>query len=217
MNMNRGKSLSEIFQDQRSSLKFKPPGQLVAGIREGLEASVQDFKPVPWFKSWWFGMGSGFAIAGLIFFVLSFSAPRFQSPTELLDHEVVSLHVRSLMASHLMDVASTNQHTVKPWFEGRLDFAPNVKDFAEKGFPLIGGRLEYAGGRPIAALVYKHDLHIINVLQWPASSSGEDSPRFQEIRGYQIYHWQKAGMSYWAISDLNAVDLQKFTEVWISQ
>jgi anti-sigma factor RsiW len=134
------------------------------------------------------------------------------SPTaeDLLTQEVISGHVRSLMANHLMDVASTDQHTVKPWFEGKLDFAPTVKDFKQDDFPLIGGRLDYLEARPVAALVYKRHLHLINVFEWPAAQASDSKPKLITKRGYQIYRWNEGGMNFWVISDLNAVELQQF-------
>jgi len=124
--------------------------------------------------------------------------------------EVVSNHVRSLMAAHLFDVESTDQHTVKPWFLGKLDFAPPVVDLAPQGFPLSGGRLDYVNGRPVAALVYQRRKHTINVFVSPEGRDGFSQPEDQSIRGFHVRHWTREGMSFWAVSDLNDMELTTF-------
>jgi anti-sigma factor RsiW len=128
---------------------------------------------------------------------------------EILAEQVVSSHIRSLMANHLSDVVSTDQHTVKPWFSGKLDFAPVVKDLAPEGFPLTGGRLDYLDDRSVAAVVYKRRQHTINLFIWPSKSS-DSSPQTLSIKGFNIVHWMQGHMTYWAISDLNAVELSEF-------
>ncbi len=134
---------------------------------------------------------------------------RRPSVRELLAQQVVSDHIRSLMANHLSDVVSSDQHTVKPWFSGKLDFAPVVKDLSSDGFPLTGGRLDYLDNRSVAALVYKRRQHTINLFIWPSSES-DSSPQNFTIRGYNIVHWTQSHMNYWAISDLNANELSEF-------
>jgi anti-sigma factor RsiW len=123
--------------------------------------------------------------------------------------EAISSHIRSLQAQHLMDVVSTDQHTVKPWFEGKLDFSPRVKDLAGEGFPLIGGRLDAIDGRSVAALIYKRHLHVINLYQWPADSSAT-APSEVQRHGYTVIRWTAESMRYVAISDVSAGDLQQF-------
>ncbi len=129
--------------------------------------------------------------------------------SEMLAQQVVSSHIRSLMANHLSDVISTDQHTVKPWFSGKLDFAPVVKDLASEGFPLAGGRLEYLDNHAVAALVYKHRQHTINLFLWPSPNSSS-SPHATTIKGFNVVHWTESHMTYWAVSDLNGTELTQF-------
>ena len=123
--------------------------------------------------------------------------------------DVVDAHVRSLMAEHLFDVRSTDQHTVKPWFLGKLDFSPPVVDHASIGFPLVGGRLDYVSGRPAAAVVYQRQKHTINVFVWPTSDAALGIKE-QAVRGFHVRHWVKDGMSFWVVSDLNDAELTQF-------
>ena len=123
--------------------------------------------------------------------------------------QAISAHVRSLQGQHLMDVVSTDQHTVKPWFEGKLDFSPRVKELAGEGFPLIGGRLDAIDGHGVAALVYKRRLHVINLYQWPVDG-GASAQAITQEHGYTVIRWSSDGMRYVAISDVNEGDLKQF-------
>jgi anti-sigma factor RsiW len=136
------------------------------------------------------------------------------SSNDLLAQEVVSSHVRSLMATHLMDVPSSDQHTVKPWFAGRLDFSPVVKDLSSDGFSLIGGRLDYVDGRPVAALVFQRRQHYINLFTWPTDGGRDKDPRRETRQGYNIVNWTRSQAIYWAVSDLNGDELMGFARAY---
>lgn len=123
---------------------------------------------------------------------------------------VVDSHLRSLTGDRLFDVRSTDQHTVKPWFAGKLDFSPPVSDLASSGYPLVGGRVDYLGGHPVAALVYQRRQHVINLFVAPSDETGSAGPAASSIRGLHVRHWTSGGMSFWAISDLNDAELDQF-------
>jgi anti-sigma factor RsiW len=203
-------------------LYFQPPNDLAGRIHlalrpankaEGRAApSVREVsKRMSWRISWqWASIAALAMLVVMVAWRLGSLTSR-PSPTELLAQEVLASHVRSLMANHLADVPSSDQHTVKPWFTGKLDFSPLVKELSVDGFQLVGGRLDYLKNRPVAALVYQRRKHLINLFSWP---SAEDSGQKSETRqGYNLFHWTQSGMSYWAVSDLNATELQQFARL----
>lgn len=145
----------------------------------------------------------------------AFRARQTEQTTAVLAEAVVNQHVSALMSGHLYDVESSNQHTVKPWFQGKLDFSPPVSDLTSAGFPLIGGRVDSIAGRSVAALVYQRRNHMIHVFVWPAvdRTTTEDA---RSIRGFQERHWRHADLSLWAVSDLNAQELHEFVQAFES-
>jgi anti-sigma factor RsiW len=147
------------------------------------------------------------AMVGAAYGIGARSSPPSATP---MTDAVLTAHVRSLQQGHLTDVASTDQHTVKPWFTGKLDFSPTVPRLESEGFPLLGGRLDYVANRAVAALVYQRRAHIINVLTYPSESREATAPHLESRRGFQIASWSASGKAYWVVSDLNADELRTF-------
>jgi len=199
--------------------RFEVPPALREKIRHAIPASPRS-RPAPQRsgayqaqRGPWIPRAIRFALPMAIGAMLALIiAPHTTGPSvdQRLAGEVVASHVRSLMATHLMDVASTDQHTVKPWFNGKLDFSPPVTDFAKDGFPLMGGRLDYIDGRPVAALVYQHGKHVINVFMWPGAGATTGAERIETEHGYNVEQLIVVGMNCWLVSDLNRQELDKF-------
>src|SRR5262249_33837628 len=152
------------------------------------------------------------AVAILIAIVVAPRVFRFEDQKQFLVREVVAAHVRSTLAAHLIDVASSDRHTVKPWFQGKLDYSPPVQDFAGEGFQLAGGRVDYLDDRPVAGLVYRHGAHVINVFIWPASEPG-GAPMTISRNGYEVEHFVHAGMNFWIVSDTTADEIHKLANL----
>ncbi len=206
----------EGHRSLRSALSAKAVSyQAPRGLERLIRSSLREVNAPPRaeraFPWRWLSVATSLAALAVLALVL---APRFRSPSaeDLLAQEVFASHVRSLMANHLTDVASTDQHTVKPWFDGKLDFAPPVPDFAADGFPLVGGRLDYLNNHPVAALVYQRRKHLINLFVWPVPG-GDVTEKATTRQGYNILYWRKSGMNFWAVSDVNAADLEEFARL----
>ncbi len=201
-------SLRLLAQSLRNdSLRFPPPASLEKRLRSALHreggSRAQTLR--------WRWLIPALTAAALLIVFAGYFLTRTPAD-DLLSSEIVSSHVRSLMtSSHLIDVPSEDPHTVKPWFDGKLDFSPPVKDLTAQGFTLIGGRLDYIANRPVAALIYQRRKHVINVFVWPAPK-GDAKSAAQVRQGYNLIHWTKSGMTYWAVSDLNLAELQQLAE-----
>jgi anti-sigma factor RsiW len=197
---------------QAAGLKYNCPERLRADIRATIrrEAGTQLARFT--IHRRWFAVAAALVLAvGLSWFAIrSLSHPAME---DHLAQDVVASHVRSLLADHLMDVASSDRHTVKPWFTGKLDFAPTVIDYSTDGFPLVGGRVDYLDHRPVAALVYQRRKHVINLFIWPAAHATPSAPQSLTIQGFQIVYWTEADTAYWAISDLNRGELGQFAQL----
>ena len=197
-----------------STLYHTAPASLQRRVTSGIrKASKSEATPrAPLVKPWrWIAVATSVALVLVVsWIVVRLSAG--PSPDEVLAREVVSNHVRSLMVSHIADVPSSDQHTVKPWFNGKLDFSPPVIDLDEQGFGLVGGRLDYLDSRAVAALVYKRKQHVINLFIWPTDES-DRSGQTATHQGYNVIHWCQTDMSYWAVSDLNSIELREFVQL----
>ena len=219
------KSLRELQASARASLtRYPMPPELEARLRDlvrtgepavpaaSAHALVPERAARPLRRAWrWAALAPAAAAAAL----LIVAGPRlWPQPSEAsVADAVVAAHVRSLLANHLTDVASSDQHTVKPWFQGKLDYSVSVTDWAAEGFPLVGGRLDYVENTPAASLVYKRAQHVVNLFVWPSKRGGDEPLQRLSRRGYNAYCWAKDGMHYWAVSDLNEAELQKFVEL----
>jgi anti-sigma factor RsiW len=187
-----------------ADLRYRAP----SALRRRIEASLpQPQAPSRRAVLRGFAMGSAvsaIAATGLVAIVLR------NDDAQRIESEVVSAHLRSLQAGHLTDVLSTDQHTVKPWFNGKLDVAPPVVDLTAQGFTLIGGRLDYVDTRPIAAIVYRRRAHVINLFVAQTASTERQAAKIETIQGFNIRRWSDRGLNYWAVSDLAADELAEF-------
>ena len=203
---------------RRGSLAYAAPASLRTRIQTSLDAAKAT--KIPERASAWHGLqiwrlAAAFAVLVLCTVTAWQLLPGLHAPSsnQRIAAEVFASHVRSLEANHLMDVVSTDQHTVKPWFDGKLDFSPPVEDLASDGFPLIGGRLDYLEGREVAALVYQRRKHFINLFVWPDPSGSSAAPVLESLQGYNLMRWSRGGFHFWAASDVSPADLAEFVKL----
>ena len=188
---------------------YRAPARLRRNVRAALRREAKKETPG---LAFWPAFATSAAFAALVLGFLLFQTNRTSHERAIVD-QVIANHVRSLLATHLVDVVSSDQHTVKPWFDGKIDFAPDVHDFAMSGFPLVGGRLDYLDGRTVVALVYQRNKHPINVFIAPATGTSDSSPVSSTRRGYNVLSWTHREMRYWAVSDLNETELRQFVSL----
>jgi anti-sigma factor RsiW len=189
---------------------YRAPAHLRKNVRAALRREAKSSRQT---LSPWLMFATGAAFAAVILGFALFQTTRATRTNTIVD-QVVANHVRSLLAAHLVDVTSSDQHTVKPWFDGKTDFAPVVRDLSANGFPLVGGRLDYLDRKTVAALVYQRNKHPINLFITPAQTNRTSSPTVTTRRGYNVLSWENNGMNYWAVSDLNADELREFADLF---
>jgi anti-sigma factor (TIGR02949 family) len=203
-------------------VRHRAPDVLRARVRAALRdesATTRVATPAPRGRSWtrWrapvaAALAIAIASSGLTLLAAG-GGSRSSTPPAVAD-EVLASHIRSLMPDHLTDVRSTDQHNVKPWFNGRLDFSPAVPRLDDAGFPLLGGRVDYVHGRPVAVVVYGRRQHVINVFSWPADPARDvPTPAPESRHGYNMLRWRSGGVEYWVASDLNAAELRQFADL----
>ena len=209
----RGRIQSSLREEvaEQSTPKMAPNAEPL--FSRGRPKSRTVLLGTPWH---WLGLAAAIIFAAII--ALNF-LPRGQRPEadQFLATQLIASHVRSLVANHLADVASSDQHTVKPWLDAKLDFAPPVVDLSSEGFPLVGGRLDYLDKHPVAALIYQRRKHFINLFVWPVAGDAAKATTSMTHQGYQMLHWVDPDFNYWAVSDVNQKDLQEFKQLFEKQ
>ena len=207
--------LAAIRQVKATLASAHPAYAAPAGLAERVDAALAaesapatPLRRAPRTESWVMGGTIGALAASLMLFVLLPQGPS-------LDSQLVEAQVRSLQAAHLMDVVTSDKHTVKPWFNGKIDFAPPVIDLAPQGYPLAGGRLDHIDGHPAAAVVYRRRAHVINLFIWPGSAPSQAMT--EKRQGYTLVRWGQNGLIFWAVSDVDASDLEGFQRAFASQ
>ena len=199
------KDVAQVRALREALRRTLQPAQASPAFLNRLRRSVRQADPTRWrtrlSRAAWAAAPLSAAALVVLFTLLRAPAPD-------LVGEVVAAHLRSLEASHLTDVASSDRHTVKPWFQGRIGYSLAVRDFADQGFPLEGGRVDYLDGQSVAALVYRARQHAINVFSWPAHAANL-APRQESRNGIQALHWVSDGMAYWLVSDASDEELRR--------
>jgi anti-sigma factor RsiW len=187
------------------------------GLQDRIRSAVRDASgpgPISHPLRWrWLAVAASLLVVAVAGWALLRFLPA-RSADAPLSEELLASHIRSLLLpEHRVDVESSNTHTVKPWFEGKLDFSPPVHDFTGQGFHLVGGRLDYLDRKPVAALVYQRREHVVNLFIWPSEQGPEAVPEPLTRQGYHLLHWRQSGMTYWAVSNLNEGELMEFAHL----
>jgi len=211
---------------RRHATRHPAPDALRAGIRTQIALAdagrTEPNAPVGSKRRAWLVLRWRTATVSFVSFVMGLACAALVLPLAQrldlnapLDAELVADHVRALQVGPLTEVASTDRHTVKPWFQGRLDYAPPVFDLAAQGFPLMGGRVEHVRGNTVAALAYARNRHTIDVFVWP--STAQSAPVRSVHKGFNVLHWADGSMQYWAVSDLERAEMERFAQAWRQQ
>jgi anti-sigma factor RsiW len=195
---------SDIASSEIARSHIAPSSALSGGVTARRDARNMSWR--------WFSIAAAMFLLASLAGTLAFFGSRGSS-AELVAQQIVTSHIRSLLAEHLLDVVSTDQYTVKPWFTGKLDFSPPVEDFADAGFVLSGGRLDVIGDQTVAALVYRHRKHVINLFIWPSSNDLAAPPDALTRDGFHLRCWTGQDMRFAAVSDLNEAELQQFVNL----
>lgn len=196
-------------------LAYRAPDRLRSGIEAMIDAESAPARPAgrgvrrvaPWAAS---GLGGALAAGLAIMLVLP------QVSENSLERQLVASHVRSLLANHLTDIATSNQHVVRPWFNGKVDVAPPAPELAEQGFPLVGGRLDYIDGHVAPAIVYRRRLHTVNLFVWPAEGRLLNETRTAQRDGYSLVEWTQGGLRFAAVSDIELNELKQFRQAYVA-
>jgi mycothiol system anti-sigma-R factor len=203
--------LATVRTVRETMVRHRAPDTLRARIR----ASIREERPLqvaPPRRRWripWQAAAAALVLVATSS-VLSVAVARRGAGSEPVADAVLTSHIRALMPDHLTDVRSNDQHNVKPWFNGRLDYSPTVPRLDDAGFPLLGGRLDYLRDRPVAVVVYARRQHVIDVYSWPADAGDEPVSPIESRHGYNLMHWRHGGVEQWIASDLNAAELRQF-------
>jgi anti-sigma factor RsiW len=215
------KAPAELRERIQSSLREETAERPTPKVAPDAESLVSRKRPesrtillaTPWN---WLGLAAAIIFAAIIAWNILPWRQRAEA-NQFLATQLIASHVRSLMANHLTDIVSSDQHTVKPWLDGKLDFAPPVADLSSEGFPLVGGRLDYLDNRPVAALIYQRRKHFINLFVWPVAGDAAKATTSMTRQGYQMLHWVDPDFNYWAVSDINEKELQEFEQLFEKQ
>jgi anti-sigma factor RsiW len=198
-----------LSQQLKSAGREILPARLESRVRLALtnaagEQRVNTPRARPWVRQL-----AAMAAVCLVAVFGTFMVTRYYAGETRIEQDVLSAHLRSLLQDKPIQVASGDPHSVKPWFNGRVEFSPEVKDPSAEGFPLVGARLDYIDGRRVAALVYKRRDHVVNVFVWPSNNPNDVAPRLKSVNGISLLTWRHSGLTYWAASDLNGSELQR--------